>query len=54
MFLWQQGFLFISDLSEANPIVSVTEKAFDQEEIDQLDEDRRRSLLEIKRVLKVL
>jgi hypothetical protein len=54
MFLWQQGFLFISDLSEENPIISVTQKAFDQEEIDQLDEDKRRSLLEIKRVLKVL
>lgn len=54
MFFWEHGFVFISDLSEENPRVSLTEKAFDEEEIKQLDSEKKNTLSELKRILKVL
>lgn len=50
MKLWQLGFLDM-DVTSANPMVSLTRRAFDQNKIDELDEDMQFSLKEIKRNL---
>jgi hypothetical protein len=54
MHLWEHGFLELSDFTEKNPKVGLTEKAFADEEIAKLSDDLRVSLEEIKRVLRVL
>jgi hypothetical protein len=50
MFFWQHGFLEIKEMEKINPIIFLTEKAFDEEEIDQLPEDKAETLQEIKRL----
>lgn len=50
MKLWQLGFLDM-DVTSANPMVSLTRRAFDKNKIDELDEDMQFSLKEIKRNL---
>lgn len=54
MYFWEKGFLNIEDFSAVNPKISLTPKAFDQEEISMLPEDIQAVLKEIKRVLKVV
>jgi hypothetical protein len=50
MNLWQDGFLSV-DLLEANPLVTLTDKAFDQEKLNKMDRESYECLNEIKRVL---
>jgi hypothetical protein len=50
MDMWENGFVNIDFLSES-PTVSLTEKAFDEEEISGLSEEKQWSLREIKRML---
>ena len=50
MRLWENGFVEI-DLMEENPIVTLTDKAFYDDEIDTLSSELQISLLEIKRLL---
>lgn len=49
MYFWEHGFLSIENLDEANPSIALTEKAFDRESIQELNQDHRRSLFMIKR-----
>lgn len=46
--LWALGFLDM-DIAEINPLVRLTSKAFNKEELAKLDKDLRISLEEIKR-----
>lgn len=50
MYLWEQGFLDIDLLSE-DPLVVITEKALDKEQIDGLSQEHKSALNEIKRLL---
>lgn len=43
MSLWVDGFLDV-DMTADEPLVRLTEKCFDEEALDQLDQDRRRFL----------
>lgn len=54
MYFWQYGFLSMNDITEKNPIVRLTSKAMDDVEISKLPKDKQNSLIEIKRILKVL
>jgi hypothetical protein len=54
MYLWETGFLSIESLLEDNPKVNLTLKAYDTDKIKELPQDKQRSLLEIKRILKVV
>jgi hypothetical protein len=44
MFLWQKGFISM-DITVNNPIVKLTDKAFDKDEVENLPEDVRANLL---------
>lgn len=48
--LWELGFISM-DITHKNPMVGLTPKAFDEDQIKGLDEDMRFSLGEIKRGL---
>lgn len=50
MALWEYGFLSM-DVTEANPVVSLTNKSFDPEEIAKLDKQHQYTLKEIVRVM---
>jgi hypothetical protein len=50
MNLWQDGFLNV-DLMDSNPLVTLTEKAFDVKELSKMDIESLECLNEIKRVL---
>lgn len=50
MSLWSEGFLNM-DVTEKNPIVSLTQKALDEKEVAQLTKDRQYTLKEIIRVI---
>jgi hypothetical protein len=50
MLLWEEGFITI-DLFDENPLVNITAKALDQEELIKLDPESLGHLNEIKRVL---
>ena len=54
MFLWEYGFLQMSNFTEKNPTISLTSKAFDDIEISKLSPEKQASLREIKRILKVV
>lgn len=51
MGLWEKGFLNINFMDE-NPIVTLTAKALDQEELSKLSKEDRWGIEEIKRLLK--
>ena len=51
MRLWENGFLNINFMDE-NPIVTLTEKAFDKAEINKLSKEDKWGIEEIKRILK--
>jgi hypothetical protein len=50
MFLWEQGFITV-DLLQDNPDVGLTEKSFDEESLNSLDDIYKTVLKEIKRIL---
>jgi hypothetical protein len=50
MVLWEQEFISM-DVTDSNPIVSITEKALDQEEVDKLAPEVRAILKEVIRIL---
>ena len=50
MNLWQDGFLNV-DLMDSNPLVTLTDKAFDVKELSKMDAESLECLSEIKRVL---
>jgi hypothetical protein len=50
MNLWQDGFLEV-DLLDPNPMVTLTKKAFNLEELKKMDSESLECLNEIKRVL---
>lgn len=54
MFFFEHGFIDILDITEENPIIKLTSKAFDPEEIAKLSKDAVEALDEIKRILKVV
>ena len=51
MNLWEKGFLNL-DLFESDPIITITEKALNKEEIEGLSKQERWSLFEVIRLLK--
>lgn len=51
MAMWEKGFVDIDFLSD-DPKVTLTQKAFDQQEMSKLSQDNRWALEEIKRLLK--
>jgi hypothetical protein len=50
MSLWSEGFLDI-DVTETNPIVRLTAKAFDEDEISKLSKEKQYTLREIIRII---
>lgn len=54
MYFWELGFLDISNMEDPNPIISITDKAFIDEEISKLPLDKQKTLGDIKRILRVV
>ena len=54
MYFWEKGLVHIDDVTSENPVVSLTEKAFDENAIASLSDSKKESLEEIKRILKVI
>lgn len=52
MRLWEKGFVNV-DLMSDNPIVTLTEKALKQEEVDKLSSSDKWAIEEIRRILKI-
>jgi hypothetical protein len=50
MALWAEGFLDI-DVTETNPMVKLTPKAFDVAEVDKLPKEKQYTLKEIIRII---
>ena len=50
MHLWENGFVEM-DLFSDNPVVTLSPQAFDPTKVDQLDENMKKFLLEIKRII---
>jgi hypothetical protein len=50
MALWSDGFLNM-DVTEKNPIVTITKKSLDEEEVSKLSKESQRTLKEIIRVI---
>jgi len=50
MYLWSEGFLDI-DVTEINPMVRLTPKAFDDSEISKLSKEKQLTLKEIMRII---
>ena len=51
MVLWEKGYVDINFLMD-DPLISLTEKSYDQDEVDKLSKQERWSLQELKRVIK--
>jgi hypothetical protein len=49
MNLWEKGFLDI-DLESKDPVVSITDKALDNEGLNSLNKEERQSLNEVIRI----
>lgn len=48
--LWENGFLDM-DILEENPMITITPKALDKKQVQQLDKDRQYTLKEIIRII---
>ena len=48
--LWENGFIEM-DITEKNPMVSLTKKALDEKEVNRLDKQKQYTLKEIIRVI---
>lgn len=44
------GFLFVEDIDSKNPIISLTDKAFDENEIGLLPKDKQQTIRELRRL----
>jgi hypothetical protein len=49
-FFLELGFLEVNDPEADNPIIFLTDKAFDEDEVASLSENKQKSLKEIKRL----
>jgi hypothetical protein len=54
MYFWEHGAVNLLGMDTQNPIVSLTDKAFDKDFISSLTPEKLHSLKEIKRILKVV
>lgn len=54
MYFFEKGFLDIDQIESDNPIIRLTSKSFNDEELSELSTEARSSLEEIKRILKVV
>lgn len=54
MYFWERGYLNISDMSDPNPIITVTEKALSKEDFLLLPEQKQGVLLDIMKILRVV
>lgn len=54
MYFWEKGFVYIEEMTSENPVVRLTDLAFDPEAVAGLPEPAQESLKEIKRILKVV
>jgi len=54
MYFWERGFLLMNDITSQNPIIRLSDKAFDIKEIALLPLDKQSVLEDIKRILKVV
>lgn len=50
MFFYELGFVATADMTASNPTITLTELAFDEDEISRLPEDKQESLKELKRL----
>ena len=50
LFFWRLGFIDIDDPRSSNPIVMLSEKAFDDDAVNQLPEEKRLDLEQIKKL----
>jgi hypothetical protein len=49
-FFLELGFLEVNDPEAENPIIFLTDKAFEEDEISKLSENKKKSLKEVKRL----
>lgn len=54
MYFWEMGFVNFKGMLENNPIITLTNKAFDEDSINSLSDEDKYTLIEIKRILKVV
>ena len=54
MSFWEIGVINIDDIESSNPIISLTEKAFDESILQKLSTEQIIALNEIKRILKMI
>jgi hypothetical protein len=54
MYFWENGAINLLGMDTKNPIVSLTDKAFDKDFISSLTPEKLDSLKQIKRILKVV
>lgn len=54
LYFWERGFVLLEDFESENPIIRLTTKALDEDALASLPKDKRQSLEELKRILKVL
>ena len=54
MFFFERGFLDMLDITSTNPIIKLTDKAFDQEALSTLTKEQLLTFNSIKDVLKVI
>ena len=51
MYFWEKGFIDIHDITSKNPIITLTDKAFDKVAVDALPSDMAAQLEQIIKVL---
>jgi hypothetical protein len=54
MYFWEHGAVEMTEMESDNPKIRLTERAFDESFVASLPEDKRDSLEQIKRILKVV
>ena len=54
MYFWELGFLDIDGMDDPNPRISLTTKAFIDEELDKLPLEKQKTLEDIKHILRVV
>lgn len=54
MYFFERGFLDMSDITSSNPIIKLTDKAFDREALKSLTDEELLTFNSIKAVLKVI